>query len=148
MWPKPSNCFPLWDGVCQTAPDIISISSARFLDARYFLWDSSETSSRVGKIQTEAYRIFRLTRVTRIFRKSVFTETTRGYPPSGAALSPTGYRRGMIACANRSSAARILFPSKRSACNARGGHPRQGRRAADRACVFVALQAVSYGVFR
>src|SRR5262249_31427089 len=58
--PKPSNCFPLWDGVCQPALGIISISSVRFLDARCFLWDSSETPSRAGKMQTEALLHFLL----------------------------------------------------------------------------------------
>ena len=33
---------------------IISISSVRFLDARCFHWDFLGTSSRTGKIQTEA----------------------------------------------------------------------------------------------
>jgi hypothetical protein len=47
--PKPSGCFPLWDGVCQVAPAIISISSAPFLDARYFRWDSLGTPWRGAK---------------------------------------------------------------------------------------------------
>jgi len=58
--PKPSNYFPLWDGVYQEALGIISISSVRLLGARCFLWDFSETPSCAGKIQTEALPHFSL----------------------------------------------------------------------------------------
>jgi hypothetical protein len=58
--PYARNYFPLWDGVCQEALGIISISSVRLLDARCFLWDFSETPSRAGKMQTEALPRFSL----------------------------------------------------------------------------------------
>jgi hypothetical protein len=58
--PKPSNYFPLWDGVCQEALGIISISSVRLLGARCFLWDFSETPSRARKMHTEALPRFSL----------------------------------------------------------------------------------------